>query len=94
MKLRWTGNAISDLEHARDYIDASNPSAGRRVIGRIGSALKALRAYPEIGRHGRVEGTRELVVPDTPFIIAYRFTLRSVEILAVLHGHRRWPESF
>ncbi|MGE5327112.1 MAG: type II toxin-antitoxin system RelE/ParE family toxin [Deltaproteobacteria bacterium] len=94
VKVRWTDNAVADLEHARDYIAASNPSEALHVIGRIESALKALRAYPELGRIGRVERTRELVVPDTPFIIAYRTSLRSIEILAVIHGHRRWPANF
>jgi len=27
---------------------------------------------PEIGRPGRIEGTRELVIPRTPYIAAYR----------------------
>lgn len=94
MKLRWTRHAIDDLKQAHDFIAEHNPPAARGVILRIESALKALRGYPEIGRPGRVEGTRELVIPDTPFIIAYRLTARSIEILAVMHGHRRWPEGF
>jgi toxin ParE1/3/4 len=53
-----------------------------------------LRAHPEIGRRERVEGTRELAIPNTPFVVAYRIAARRIEILAVIHGARRWPESF
>ena len=94
MKIRWTRLALEDLERARQYIAERNPAAAQAVIARIESALKALATHPEIGRRGRVQGTRELVVPDTPFIIAYLVSKNSVEILAVIHGARRWPESF
>jgi toxin ParE1/3/4 len=94
VKIRWTRLALEDLERAREYIAAQSPSAANSVIARIESALRALAVHPEIGRRGRVQGTRELVVPDTPFIIAYLVSKNSVEILAVIHGARRWPESF
>jgi toxin ParE1/3/4 len=47
-----------------------------------------------MGRPGRVPGTRELVVSDTPFILPYRVRDSAVEILAVFHGARQWPEQF
>jgi len=75
-------------------LPAENPSAAHAVIDRIESAVSVLRAHPEIGRSGRVEGTRELVISGTPFIVAYRIARRRVEILAVIHGARRWPEGF
>lgn len=83
-----------DLDHAYDYIAATNPTAARSVIARIEFALKALTAHPMIGRAGRVEGTRELVIPATPFIVAYRIVKARIEILGVIHGARAWPESF
>lgn len=94
VKIRWTRLAVEDLDSAYDYIATTNPTAARAVIARIGSALEALKAHPLIGRKGRVEGTRELVVPDTPFVVAYRMAKARVEILGVIHGARRWPESF
>ncbi len=45
------------------------------------------------GRAGRVAGTRELVFASMPYIIAYRVT-DQVEIIAVVHGARDWPEAF
>jgi toxin ParE1/3/4 len=94
VKIRWTRLAVEDLNHAYEYIAEENPTAARGVIHRIESAVNTLRAHPEIGRSGRVEGTRELVISGTPFIVAYRIAENRVEILAVIHGARRWPTSF
>jgi len=94
VKIRWTRLAVDDLNIAYEYIAAANPSAAHAVIDRIEFAVNVLRAHPEIGRRGRVEGTRELVIPRTPFIVAYRVSKSSIEILAVIHGARRWPEGF
>jgi plasmid stabilization system protein ParE len=38
-------------------------------------------------------GTRELVIPKTPFIVPYRLVGNTVQILRIFHGHRRWPEA-
>ena len=92
MKVRWTRLAVDDLDHAYQYTVARNPDAARGVIEKIKAALEALNAHPLIGRKGRVEGTRELVIPTTPFIVAYRIAKARIEILAVIHGARRWPE--
>jgi toxin ParE1/3/4 len=43
---------------------------------------------------GRIKGTREFVVTDTPFIVAYRVRDDRVEVLAVFHGARLWPDRF
>ncbi len=40
----------------------------------------------------RVIGTRELVVGNLPYIIAYRVRDKDMEILRVLHTSRAWPE--
>jgi len=48
--------------------------------------------FPMLGRAGRVEGTRELVVLRTPYVIAYRFLADEVTLLHVFHGARLWPD--
>jgi toxin ParE1/3/4 len=47
---------------------------------------------PNIGRPGRVPGTRELVVSGTPFVTVYRVESNVLWVLRVLHGARRWPD--
>lgn len=93
MKIVWTRLALSDLDQAYNYIAASNPSAAVDTIERIEKAVGALSLYPEMGRLGRVAGTRELVVTRTSFIVPYRVQGEQVEILAVIHASRRWPDS-
>ncbi len=86
--------AVDDLEDIADYISQDNPEAARRVVSRLWTAVKSLAQQPEMGRPGRVYGTRELVVSDTPFVVPYRVVGSEVQILRVLHGARDWPKNF
>lgn len=94
MKVRWTRAARDDLIQIQDYIAQDNPYAAFRVVKTIRERAGKLAEHPRSGRLGRVDGTRELVISDTPYLIAYRIQGEWVDILAVLHGSRRWPESF
>jgi toxin ParE1/3/4 len=94
VKVRWTSLALEDLDNAYEYVAADNPRAASAMIARIEAAVNSLSVFPDAGRPGRVEGTRELVVTGTPFIIPYRMKRRQIEILALVHAARRWPESF
>ena len=94
MKLLWTTLALEDLHNAYEYVAADNPRAASAMIARIEAAVNSLRVFPDVGRPGRVERTRELVVTGTPFIIPYRTKHRQVEIIALIHAARRWPEGF
>jgi plasmid stabilization system protein ParE len=48
--------------------------------------------FAELGRPGRVDGTRKLVIQRTPYIAAYRVAGNTIRILRVLHGAQIWPE--
>jgi addiction module RelE/StbE family toxin len=93
MNLLWHARALEDLAHIRDYIAADNPEAARPIAQRLHAAAQGLREMPEIGRPGRLPGTRELVVAGTPFIIPYRVRDGEIEILRVMHAARRWPDN-
>ena len=86
--------AVADLDDIAGYISQDNPEAARRTVRRLWTAAKSLAEQPEMGRPGRVHGTRELVVSDTPFVVPYRVAGSEIEILRVLHGARDWPKSF
>ena len=94
MKLRWTAPALRDLEEIGDYIARGNPSAADRIVTAVLSQAELLVTNPHIGRPGRVAETRELLITGTPYIAPYRVRGGEVQILAVLHGARRWPEDF
>ena len=92
MNLRWTRLALAHLESADEYIAQDNPDAADEMGERILSAVDLLRHQPQMGRKGRVAGTRELVIVGTPFVVAYRGRRDQIEVLAVLHAARRWPD--
>jgi toxin ParE1/3/4 len=62
-----------------------------RIVERIATSVDRLATHPTLGRPGRVPGTRELVVSGTPYLIPYRVHGKTVEILRVFHGARKWP---
>ncbi len=68
--------------------------AAARMVERIYDSVVHLSRFPEIGRPGRVPGTRELVVSDSPFIIPYRIRRDDIEVITVLHAARLWPDRF
>ena len=92
MRLFWAPGAIEDLRHLRAYIARDNPRAATEIAAKVLDSVERLLSFPASGRPGRVPNTRELVVPGTPLVIPYTVTDRGVEIIAVLHGARRWPE--
>jgi toxin ParE1/3/4 len=91
MKVVWSRRAIRHLVSLRKYIAKDSEQNAALVALRILRAIELLQAQPEIGRPGRVLGTRELVVPDTPFLIPYRVRQGCLELIAVFHGRQQWP---
>lgn len=94
MRIRWTTPATKQLAAAYDYIAEENPRAARKITMKIWEAVELLGRHPGAGRKGRVPGTRELVILGTPFIVAYQVERNELQVLAVLHTARKWPEEF
>jgi toxin ParE1/3/4 len=68
--------------------------ASRCLIATIFSAISKLKVRVHRGRPGRIDGTRELVIPRTPYVAAYLVDADTVRILRVLHGAQMWPDEF
>ena len=94
MLLSRTATYRADLEKVVDYIASENPGAALAIWDEIETQVERLVAYPQSGRLGRVEGTRELVVNRTPFIVGYRVNGDAILLLRVLHGAQQWPDEF
>ena len=94
-RIRWTEPASQDLDDIADYIGQDSPAAASRVILELIERVEAsLPDHPASGRAGRVLGTRELVIGNLPYVVAYRVRDFDLEIIRVLHTSRRWPSDF
>ena len=94
MEIRFTRNAYADVDAIYDYIAADNPAMAQKILNKIENMIDYLADHPQLGRIGKVIGTRELIVPDTPYIIAYKIDQQVIDILAIIHSKTRWPEQF
>lgn len=94
MIIKWLDDAIDDLQALRLYIANDKLSAANRVAKRILNAVNHLPRHPDMGRPGRVAGTRELIIPNMPYVIPYRVKNNAIEILRVFHAAMQWPEEF
>lgn len=91
MKLAWSNRATTDRLAIFIWIAEDNPQAAADVDDRIEAAAQRLKDFPNSGRPGRIEGTRELVIARTPYIAPYQIIVDTVRVLRVIHGARMWP---
>ncbi|MGZ4976699.1 MAG: type II toxin-antitoxin system RelE/ParE family toxin [Methylobacter sp.] len=62
MKIVWTEPARQDLREIFEYIAEENPNAARALLAEIRKRAGSLEDNPELGRLGRVDDSRELVL--------------------------------
>ena len=91
MRLRWLRQALRNLDDEAAYIASRDAQTAGLVVQRVMQAVAQLAEQPELGRPGRVPGTRELVVLRTRYVVPYRINGDCVEILRVFHSSRRLP---
>jgi len=94
MRVRWLRRALLNLDQEATYIAQDNPKAAAEFALLLRDSALMLGQQPNLGRAGRIPGTRELVITNFPYILPYRVRNDSVEILRVFHTSRKWPEIF
>ncbi len=94
MKIVCTEPARQDLSQIFAYIAEENPRAARALLATIRKQSTVLADNPQLGRLGRIEGTCELVLAGTHYILPYRLKDQQIQILAVFHAARKWPDNF
>lgn len=92
MQVKWLRRALPNLEQARNYVFQDNPTAAQELIIKIQNAANQLQNYPFMGKNGRVEGTKELIISNSPYILIYRIKEETVEVLRILHTSKFYPE--
>ncbi len=91
MKIKWLRKALKNLETIHEYISALNREAAKQTVAKIRIGIDKLAEFPQMGRPGRVKGTRELIIGNTPYIVIYRVKQNNIEILRILHSARKFP---
>ncbi len=94
MRIRWTNKALDNFDAAVEYIALDNPVSANRVAKKIWESIQLLKMQPGLGRPGRVEGTRELVIHGLPYIVPYIEKDGTIFILRIIHSSMKWPNSF
>jgi addiction module RelE/StbE family toxin len=87
VRVRYTPQAGQDLAEIFDFIARDKPDAATRTIDRVAQLVDLLARVFFGGR--RVRGTREMIVPNLPYIVIYRVRRDAVEIISVVRGARR-----
>lgn len=91
MLIKWADNAHRDIAAIlRHFIEIQEKDVGQNLVNRLFSAVAILAQFPNSGRLGMVEGTRELVIPDQSYILVYRVT-DHIEIARMLHSRQKHP---
>jgi toxin ParE1/3/4 len=91
MRILWAPEARREISEIWHYIALDNPAAADRMVTRLVSAVEKLPHFPHLGKPGR-EGSRELVIGGTPFIVVYRIKGDEIRIGTVVHGAQREAE--
>ena len=91
MSIRWLPQAQSNRLEQLEFIAQDNPLAAINQDEEIERQINMLLAHPQMGRPGRVAGTRELVISGTPFVVIYRLQGQSIEVIRLLHSAQQWP---
>ena len=92
MKIVWSRRAIRHLAAIREFIAEDNPSSAAAIAAQIIDSVELLAAHPQLGRAGRIPGTRELVIAGTRYVIRYRIRRDKLDLIAVFHGRQKWPD--
>jgi addiction module RelE/StbE family toxin len=92
MQVKWLRTAAKNLEDETNYLEEENPKVAKEFFVKVISTVNQLAKFPELGRVGRVFGTRELVIIGYPYIVPYRVNNNKIEVLRVFHTSRQWPK--
>lgn len=92
MQIRWSTNAVNELEEIGEYIRRDSAAKALQACRRIYRGIARLEKFPHRGRIGSTEGTRELVFSPLPYIAVYRVKGDVVEVLHVYHAARDWRD--
>jgi len=80
LEVVWSALARHRLHEIREYVALDKPQAAAGLATRLVAITELLPANPHLGRRGAQSGVRELVVPNTPYILIYRIQKRGIVV--------------
>lgn len=93
MRVRYTAQAVGELEEILSYLEERNPAAAAALSGRIEAQVARLRRFPHLGIPKHKPGVRMSTLGRFPFLIFYMVEQDELRILSIRHGARRpWGE--
>lgn len=86
-----TLRTLQALSEVLEYYESQQNGLGTRFLCAYDHQIDRLRDMPNIGRTGRVFGTRELIMQEFPFLIVYRVRKDYLEIIRLIHQSMKYP---
>lgn len=90
MLIEWRPEARAALREILGYISKQNLVAAFDLGEEIERAISALPQHPYLYRHGKIAGTREMVVHPN-YIVVYRVAASAIVVINVLHTRQQYP---
>jgi plasmid stabilization system protein ParE len=94
IRIRWTEQAISNLEDIKSFISNDSPAYALAVVRKLYLAVDQLKTFPDSGRNVPERADphlRELVRP--PYRIVYRRSADLIEVLLVFRSSLPFPDA-
>ncbi len=90
----WADSADADLAGILAYfVEREEEATGKAIVSRLIKSVSLLHNQPLAGRAGRMDGTRELLPRNLPYVLVYHIPSPGmVEIVRVIHTSRLFPE--
>ncbi len=90
MKIIWTQVARRDRNSIIEFIALDNIIAALDLDELITAATARISQFPNIGKVGRIQNSRELVFHEH-YLLVYEIHDETIIIIALLHTSQEWP---
>lgn len=88
MRVRFTPQALAELDGVLDYIAARSPQGAAHVRDRVRAALAALSEQPGTGARTSNPRLRRLVLRPYPYLLFYEVREAEVVVIGLRHAAR------
>ena len=91
MKILFTPESISDLEHLKKFVEQNSSDAANRIAKNILSGISKLKEFPNLGikvKKAKSDMIRDLIFGD--YIIRYLVLKETIHILRIWHHKEDW----